>query len=74
MNFTFLNLSYAATLQSWDLALPRLRLPLAMPWYRALPTVSEYIVENGWAKCFGSKFQDPAESFSFSVSFVSPWV
>ncbi|KAM1665014.1 hypothetical protein ACFXTN_040445 [Malus domestica] len=30
--------------------------------------------ENGWAKCFGSKFQDHAESFSFSVSFVSPWV
>ncbi|CAN6706543.1 unnamed protein product [Malus baccata var. baccata] len=24
----------------------------AMPWYCALPTVSEYMVENGWAKCF----------------------
>lgn len=24
----------------------------AMPWYSALPTVSEYMVENGWAKCF----------------------
>ncbi|KAJ0099573.1 hypothetical protein Patl1_21430 [Pistacia atlantica] len=24
----------------------------AMPWYCALPTLSEYMVENGWTKCF----------------------
>ncbi|KAG6720395.1 hypothetical protein I3842_03G058900 [Carya illinoinensis] len=24
----------------------------AMPWYTALPTISEYMVENGWTKCF----------------------
>ncbi|XP_044506554.1 delta(7)-sterol-C5(6)-desaturase 1-like [Mangifera indica] len=24
----------------------------AMPWYSALPTLSEYMVENGWTKCF----------------------
>ncbi|KAK1423477.1 hypothetical protein QVD17_18780 [Tagetes erecta] len=24
----------------------------AMPWYCALPTVSEYMVENGWTRCF----------------------
>lgn len=24
----------------------------AMPWYCALPTFSEYMVENGWTKCF----------------------
>lgn len=24
----------------------------AMPWYSALPTISEYMVENGWARCF----------------------
>ena len=26
----------------------------AMPWYTALPTLSEYMVENGWTKCFSS--------------------
>lgn len=26
----------------------------AMPWYCALPTLSEYLVENGWTKCFSS--------------------
>ncbi|XP_047317946.1 delta(7)-sterol-C5(6)-desaturase-like [Impatiens glandulifera] len=24
----------------------------AMPWYSAFPTISEYLVENGWTKCF----------------------
>ncbi|KAL8171531.1 hypothetical protein V2J09_023335 [Rumex salicifolius] len=24
----------------------------AMPWYTLLPTVSEYMVENGWTRCF----------------------
>ncbi|KAJ0042791.1 hypothetical protein Pint_18750 [Pistacia integerrima] len=24
----------------------------SMPWYCALPTLSEYMVENGWTKCF----------------------
>lgn len=24
----------------------------AMPWYVVLPTVSEYMVENGWTRCF----------------------
>lgn len=24
----------------------------AMPWYVGLPTVSEYMIENGWTKCF----------------------
>ncbi|KVI02795.1 Fatty acid hydroxylase [Cynara cardunculus var. scolymus] len=24
----------------------------AMPWYCALPTISEYMVENGWTRCF----------------------
>ncbi|KAL6960975.1 Delta(7)-sterol 5(6)-desaturase [Sarracenia purpurea var. burkii] len=24
----------------------------AMPWYSVLPTVSEYMVENGWTRCF----------------------
>ncbi|PHT56676.1 Delta(7)-sterol-C5(6)-desaturase 1 [Capsicum baccatum] len=24
----------------------------AMPWYCALPTLSEYMIENGWTKCF----------------------
>lgn len=24
----------------------------AMPWYSALPTISEYMVENGWTNCF----------------------
>ncbi|XP_043698606.1 delta(7)-sterol-C5(6)-desaturase-like [Telopea speciosissima] len=24
----------------------------AMPWYCALPTVSEYMVESGWTRCF----------------------
>ncbi|KAI3430016.1 uncharacterized protein J3R85_008286 [Psidium guajava] len=24
----------------------------AMPWYCALPTFSEYMVENGWTKCY----------------------
>ncbi|XP_017439581.1 delta(7)-sterol-C5(6)-desaturase isoform X2 [Vigna angularis] len=24
----------------------------AMPWYTLLPTVSEYLVENGWTKCY----------------------
>lgn len=23
-----------------------------MPWYTALPTVSEYMIENGWTRCF----------------------
>ncbi|KAH8511295.1 hypothetical protein H0E87_008740 [Populus deltoides] len=26
----------------------------AMPWYTLLPTVSEYMIENGWTKCFSS--------------------
>jgi lathosterol oxidase len=26
----------------------------AMPWYTLLPTVSEYMIENGWTKCFFS--------------------
>ncbi|KAJ4831873.1 hypothetical protein Tsubulata_046980 [Turnera subulata] len=26
----------------------------AMPWYCALPTLSEYMIENGWTKCFSS--------------------
>ncbi|KAK6255734.1 Fatty acid hydroxylase - like 10 [Theobroma cacao] len=26
----------------------------AMPWYCALPTLSEYMVENGWTKCFAT--------------------
>lgn len=26
----------------------------AMPWYVALPTFSEYMVENGWTRCFPS--------------------
>lgn len=24
----------------------------AMPWYCGLPTISEYMVENGWTRCF----------------------
>lgn len=24
----------------------------AMPWYCALPSLSEYMIENGWTKCF----------------------
>lgn len=24
----------------------------AMPWYCTLPTISEYMVEKGWTKCF----------------------
>lgn len=24
----------------------------AMPWYCVLPTISEYMVENGWTRCF----------------------
>lgn len=24
----------------------------AMPWYCALPTLSEYMVEKGWTRCF----------------------
>lgn len=24
----------------------------AMPWYTALPSLSEHMVENGWTKCF----------------------
>ena len=24
----------------------------AMPWYSLLPTVSEYMIENGWTRCF----------------------
>lgn len=24
----------------------------AMPWYCALPTISEYMIEHGWTKCF----------------------
>lgn len=24
----------------------------AMPWYCALPAISEYMVENGWTRCF----------------------
>lgn len=24
----------------------------AMPWYSALPSLSEYMVENGWTKCY----------------------
>ncbi|XP_028548898.1 delta(7)-sterol-C5(6)-desaturase isoform X3 [Dendrobium catenatum] len=26
----------------------------AMPWYSALPTLSEYMVESGWSKCFST--------------------
>ncbi|KAJ6369687.1 hypothetical protein OIU76_028019, partial [Salix suchowensis] len=26
----------------------------AMPWYTLLPTVSEYMIENGWTKCYTS--------------------
>ncbi|KAJ6766362.1 STEROL DESATURASE [Salix purpurea] len=26
----------------------------AMPWYTLLPAVSEYMIENGWTKCFSS--------------------
>lgn len=26
----------------------------AMPWYSALPTLSEYMVETGWTRCFSS--------------------
>lgn len=26
----------------------------AMPWYCALPTLSEYMVEKGWTRCFSS--------------------
>ncbi|KAJ6853628.1 delta(7)-sterol-C5(6)-desaturase-like isoform X1 [Iris pallida] len=26
----------------------------AMPWYSALPTISEYMVENGWTQCYSS--------------------
>ncbi|XP_072980912.1 delta(7)-sterol-C5(6)-desaturase-like [Typha angustifolia] len=26
----------------------------AMPWYCALPTLSEYMVESGWTRCFSS--------------------
>ncbi|XXG83717.1 hypothetical protein AAC387_Pa10g1409 [Persea americana] len=26
----------------------------AMPWYSALPTVSEYMIESGWTRCFSS--------------------
>lgn len=26
----------------------------AMPWYTALPTLSEYMIENGWTKCYSS--------------------
>ncbi|XP_068637313.1 delta(7)-sterol-C5(6)-desaturase-like [Aristolochia californica] len=26
----------------------------AMPWYSVLPTVSEYMIESGWTKCFSS--------------------
>lgn len=24
----------------------------AMPWYCALPSLSEYMIENGWTRCF----------------------
>lgn len=24
----------------------------AMPWYTLLPTISEYMIEHGWTKCF----------------------
>ena len=24
----------------------------AMPWYCALPSISEYMIENGWTRCF----------------------
>ena len=24
----------------------------AMPWYTLLPTINEYLTENGWTKCF----------------------
>lgn len=24
----------------------------AMPWYCALPTISEYMIEHGWTKCY----------------------
>lgn len=24
----------------------------AMPWYTALPTISEYMIEHGWTKCY----------------------
>lgn len=26
----------------------------AMPWYSLLPTVSEYMIEKGWTKCYSS--------------------
>ncbi|KAF7129168.1 hypothetical protein RHSIM_Rhsim10G0068800 [Rhododendron simsii] len=26
----------------------------AMPWYTLLPTVSEYMIENGWTRCYPS--------------------
>lgn len=26
----------------------------ALPWYGALPTVAEYMVERGWTRCFSS--------------------
>lgn len=26
----------------------------AMPWYSLLPTVSEYMIENGWTRCYPS--------------------
>ncbi|GAV85551.1 FA_hydroxylase domain-containing protein [Cephalotus follicularis] len=26
----------------------------AMPWYTALPTFSEYMIEHGWTKCYSS--------------------
>ncbi|WOK97704.1 delta(7)-sterol-C5(6)-desaturase [Canna indica] len=26
----------------------------AMPWYCVLPTLSEYMVENGWTRCFST--------------------
>lgn len=26
----------------------------AMPWYSVLPTVSEYMIESGWTRCFSS--------------------
>ena len=29
----------------------------AMPWYTLLPAVSEYMIENGWTKCFSSIFE-----------------
>lgn len=26
----------------------------AMPWYTALPSISEYMVESGWTQCFAT--------------------